>query len=119
MDVPWILVSIAIIAVILAVLGIFVLKRKAWEREVDYRNYFNMGIIWLPFGIIFYLIFRNVIGLWFLIIGLAYLSIGLKNKDRWGKPQKISPKYQRIMMIAIALGLIILALGALLFWLMI
>jgi len=73
MTVPWILVSIAVAAVILAVLAVLVLKRKGWEREVDYRSYFNMGIVWLPLGVVFYLIFGNVIGFWFLIMGLVYL----------------------------------------------
>ena len=44
-------------------------------------------------------------------MGLTYLSIGLKNKDKWGKPQKVSPKYQKIMTIAIAIGVILLVLG--------
>jgi hypothetical protein len=33
----------------------------------------------------FHLIFKSVIGLWFLFVGLIYLAIGLKNKERWGK----------------------------------
>lgn len=111
MTVPWILVSIAVAAVILAVLAVLVLKRKGWEREVDYRSYFNMGIVWLPLGVVFYLIFGNVIGFWFLIMGLVYLSVGLRNRDKWGKPQKVSPTYQKALTVAIALGVILLALG--------
>jgi len=118
MNIPWILVSIAVAVVIFAILGILVLKRKGWEREVDYRSYFNMGIIWLPLGIVFYLIFENVIGLWFLIMGLVYLSIGLKNKDKWGKPQKVSPKYQKALMIAVTIGVIALVLGIIVFEIM-
>jgi len=91
------------------------LKRKEWQREVDYRSYFNMGIIWLPFGIVFYVIFGNVVGLWLLIMGLAYLAIGLKNRDKWGKPQKVSPTYQKAMTIALAIGVILLILGIIAF----
>ena len=119
MNIPWILVSIAGVVAILAVLFILVLKRKGQKREVDYRSYFNMGIIWLPVGIIFYLIFKSMVGLWFLIMGLVYLSIGLKNKDKWGKPQKVSPKYQKTMVIAVAIGLIVLVLGIIAFLLMV
>ena len=111
MDIPWVLVSIAIGIVVLLILGIFVLKRKDWKREVDYRTYFNMGIIWLPLGIVFYLLFGSMIGLWFILMGLVYLSIGLKNKDKWGKPQQVSPTYQKIMMTAVAVGVILLILG--------
>jgi hypothetical protein len=111
MSVPWTLVSIAVAAVVLSMLVIFWVKRKGWEREVDYRSYFNMGLIWLPVGIVFYLIFENMIGLWFLIIGLVYLSIGLKNRGKWGKPQRVSPKYEKMMIIAVAIGVILLVLG--------
>ncbi len=113
MSMPWILVSIVVVVVILAILFILVLKRKGWKREVDYRSYFTMGIIWLPFSIIFYLLFESLIGLWFLFMGLVYISIGLKNKDKWSKPQKISPTYQKILMIAVILGVLLLALGIL------
>jgi hypothetical protein len=111
MNIPWILVSIAVAVAVLAMLFILVLKRKGWKREVDYRSYFTMGIIWLPFGIIFYLLFESMIGLWFLIMGLVYISIGLKNKEKWGKPQKVSPTYQKILIIAVILGVLLLVLG--------
>jgi len=117
--IPWILVSIAVAAIILAILGILIMKKKGWKREVDYRNYFNMGIVWLPLGVVFYIIFENVVGLWFLLMGLIYLSIGLKNRDKWGKPQKVSPKYQKMLMISVLIGVIVLILGILLYELMI
>jgi len=44
--IPWILVSIAVAAIVLAILGILINKKKGWKREVDYRNYFNIGIVW-------------------------------------------------------------------------
>jgi len=118
MDIPWILVSIALGAIVLAILGIWVFKRKGWKREVDYRSYYKMGIVWLPLGIVFYIIFESIIGLWFLVMGLVYLSIGLKNKDKWGKPQKVSPKYQKILMISVLMGVIALIIGILVFELM-
>lgn len=111
MGIPWILVSIAVAVVILVILFILMLKRKGWKREVDYRSYFTMGIIWLPFGIILYLLFESVIGLWFLIMGLVYIFIGLRNKDMWGKPQKVSPTYQKALTIAVILGVLLLVLG--------
>jgi vacuolar-type H+-ATPase subunit I/STV1 len=117
--IPWILVSIAVAAIILAILGILIMKKKGWKRGVDYRNYFNMGIVWLPLGVVFYIIFENIVGLWFLLVGLAYLSIGLKNRDKWGKPQKVSPKDQKMLMISVLIGVIVLILGILVFELMV
>ena len=118
MNIPWVLVSIAIGVVLIAVLGILVLKRRGWQRKVDYRNYFNIGLIWLPFGIAIYLIFKNIVGLWLLIMGIAYLSIGLKNKDKWGKPQEVSPKYQKILMIAVLIGVLFLIFGIIVYEMM-
>jgi len=115
MEIPWILVSIAIGVVALAILAILLIKRKGWKREVDYRSYFDMGIVWLPLGIVLYLIFENFIGLWFLIMGLIYLSVGLKNKDKWGKPQKLSPKYQKTMAIIVVSLIILFGLGIIVF----
>ena len=117
--IPWILVSIALVAIILAILGILFIKKKGWKRGVDYRNYFNMGIVWLPLGVVFYIIFENIVGLWFLLMGLAYLAIGLKNRDKWGKPQKVSPKSQKMLMISVLIGVIVLILGILVFELMV
>jgi hypothetical protein len=48
MNIPWILVSIAIGVAALAILAVLVIRRKGWNKEVDYRSYFNMGIVWLP-----------------------------------------------------------------------
>jgi len=113
--IPWILVSIALAVIILAILGILILKKKGWKREVDYRNYFNIGIVWLPLGIVFYIVLDNMVGLMFLLLGLAYLAIGLKNKDKWGKPQKVSPKYQKMLMMSVLIGVIVLIIGILVY----
>jgi hypothetical protein len=48
----------------------------------------------------------------------VYLAIGLKNKDKWGKPEKISPLYQKVLMIAVILGVIFLVLGIIVFEIM-
>jgi hypothetical protein len=95
------------------------MKKKGWKRGVDYRNYFYTGIVWLPLGVVFYIIFENVVGLWFLLVGLAYLTIGLKNRDKWGKPQKVSPKHQKMLMMSVLIGVIVLIIGILVFELMV
>ena len=117
--IPWILVSIAVAAIVLAILGILIMKKKGWKREVDYSNYFGIGVVWLPCGIVFYVIFENTVGIMFLLLGLAYLAIGLKNRDKWGKPQKVSPKSQKMLMVSVLIGVIVLILGILVFELMV
>ena len=117
--IPWILVSIAVAAIVLAILGILFMKKSGWKRKVDYRNYFIMGIFWLPLGIVFSIILEDIVGFWFLLMALAYLSIGLKNRDKWGKPQKVSPKSQKMLMVSVLIGVIVLIVGILVFELMI
>jgi NADH:ubiquinone oxidoreductase subunit 4 (subunit M) len=115
MEIPWVLVSVAVLAVMIAVIGVMLMKKKNWKREVDYRSYFSMGVVWLPIGIVFSIILNGSVGLFFLIMGLAYMAVGLKNRDKWGKPQKLSPKSQRAMMLALFAGVILLALGIVVF----
>jgi len=117
--IPWILVSIAVAAIVLAILGILIMKKKGWKRKVDYRTYFSIGIVWLTSGIAFYVIFENTVGLMFFLLGLAYLAIGLKNKDKWGKPQRVSPKSQKTLMISVLIGVVVLILVILVFELMV
>ena len=117
--IPWILVSIAVAVIVLAILGILIMKKRGWKREVNYSNYFGIGIVWIPFGIVFYVIFENMVGIMFLLLGLAYLAIGLKNKDKWGKPQKVSPKSQKMLMIGLLIGVVVLIVGILVFELMV
>lgn len=105
MVVPYILIAIAIGIIGLAIVAY---KRKDKKHEIDYRNYYTMGLTWFPIGIIFLIIFKNPL---FFILGLVYLAIGLKNKDKWGKKRKLTEKEEKIMKIAIYGLLIFLIFG--------
>jgi len=81
---------IAITIVILAVIGVIILLKTPNEkRKVDYRAYYTMGLIWLPVGIVFWIVLDNIA---FLGLGVVFLSIGLANKDKWGKTAKSRKK---------------------------
>ena len=84
------LISIVIAVVLIVFLAIFIwkMKKDGWKRTIDYKTYFIMGVIWLPFGMTMALIFENPVGMVFAAMGAVFLAIGLKNKDKWGKPQK-------------------------------
>ena len=75
---PWIMISIAVLVLILAVVAIFAIKRKGKKHEPDYYTFFVMGIIWTAFGIIFMEEMP-----FFFIMGLVFLALGLVNKDKW------------------------------------
>jgi hypothetical protein len=83
-----------IIIAIMVFLGL-VLTFLAWKKrkengykEIDYRTFFIIGIVLLPVGIIFMIIFsRSAIsflpGLPMFILGLVYFIIGMVNRDKW------------------------------------
>jgi membrane protein implicated in regulation of membrane protease activity len=43
---------------------------------------------WLPIGIVFMVILNTGLGIAFLGLGAAYITIGLANKDKWKKKEK-------------------------------
>jgi hypothetical protein len=84
----WILISALIVAA-LVVLGLFlkilVFKKKKEGKTVEpnYQVFFNVGMIWIPVGVVFMITINFVIGIAFMGMGLSYLAIGLANKDKW------------------------------------
>jgi hypothetical protein len=88
---------VAGIVVGLIILGLFVfvaLRRRKETKpgETNYRDFFVLGITFLPLGIIYEIVFFVsgntvflVLGLAFVALGLSYLAIGLKNRDKWKK----------------------------------
>ena len=91
----WIVISIAILAVLI-VIGIIIagaiLKRnkEGKQQETNYRAFFIMGIALLPVGIaLIVLSFTSdisiTIGIPFFVISVTYIAIGLGNRDKWAK----------------------------------
>lgn len=115
MTTPWILVSVAVLLVVTAAVCILVLKKRGWKRKMDYKGYFAMGVVWVPLGIAFWLIFENFVAFWFLIMGVIYIAIGLRHRDTWGKPQNVSPEFQRRMVMLGGVLVVVLVLGILVF----
>lgn len=76
----WIIFALIII-LLLAAIAYHQLNNKKFEP--DYYSLFVIGITWLPLG----LVLKNN---FFFILGLAFLGVGLANKDKWKKPKKFS-----------------------------
>ena len=62
-------------------------KKRTIKKEVDYRAFYLLGIIWIPIGVVFMISVNIAIGISFLGLGIAYMAIGLANKDKWYKQQ--------------------------------
>ncbi len=81
----------AIIAVVVGLILALVLgaivaiqrgKKLGMEKETDYKTLYTLGISLIPLGIIFSATVSPVF-IGFLIIGVVYMTIGIKNKDKW------------------------------------
>jgi len=115
--IPWILVSILVVLVLLGIVMIVAARRRKGPRSVDYRNYFVMGVIWLALGPIMILLPWLLHGeepsfafSFFLVMGLAYAIVGLRNRDKWGKHVEVSPRANKSMvLIGVIVGLLFLA----------
>jgi uncharacterized membrane protein len=88
-----ILIVIVAVLVITGILLVFLLWKRGKDEkqmETDYRAFFIMGVTFLPVGIAMMVIYYLadlpfVIALPFVLLGLVYLVISLKNKDKWKK----------------------------------
>jgi len=86
----WISISIFLI-VVLVLIGVALIviywkkKNKGEIKEPNYRVFFNLGLVWLPVGVVFMIAINTVIGIVFLGLGASYLAIGLGNRDKWEK----------------------------------
>ena len=79
------MVAISILLVILMI--VFWKRRKPKEgREVDYQSFFVMGLSFVGLGIVF----TATINPGFLgitVLGVIYIILGWKNKDKWKKKE--------------------------------
>ena len=83
----WILISVflVVIALIVGVFLFLILRKNQKEgikREVDYRAFFIMGVSFLPLGIVLTFAVGNPGFIGFMGLGIAYIAIGLANKDK-------------------------------------
>jgi hypothetical protein len=84
----------SLIIVTLVVIGLFLLfyvikkKKELKIEETNYQAFFNIGLIWIPVGIVFIVSVNIAIGVAFFAMGTSYMAIGLANRDKWEKKQK-------------------------------
>ena len=106
MDITLIMIIIAGLTLVgLVVFAIRAYKGRGESREPNYREFFVLGIIWLPVG----LIMGNTV---FWMLGLVYLILGLANKDKWKDEKKwtdLSPNernIRRVLVVGLTLVLV-------------
>ena len=112
--IPWVLVGIVVGIVVLAIGMVVAFRKRKEPRRVDYRNYFVMGVIWLLFAPVMVLLPWILhgeepffMGFFFLVMGIAYMIIGLRNRDKWGKQVEPSPRANKIVLgLVVILGIL-------------
>ena len=87
-----------LIGIVVTLLLVAVLRKRKKEGkagETDYRAFFIMGIVFLPTGFAMMMVYFLAelpfeIGLPLFALGLVYLLIGLANRDKWKKNEKLN-----------------------------
>ena len=81
--------AILVIAILMGIIVALIVRKKKRDEKLEkanYRAFFIMGIIWVPFSIVlmiiaFVLQIPFFMGIPLLAIGLVYLLVGLKKRD--------------------------------------
>jgi len=86
----WILISALIIAALIVIgliLTLVVIKKKKEGKmgEPNYQVFFTIGMAWIPIGSVFIITINLLMGISFMGLGIAYMAIGLANRDKWEK----------------------------------
>jgi uncharacterized membrane protein len=90
--IPWIILAVLGLLLVFLVVGVYVTRKE--KQETDYRNFFNMGVIWLLIGGVLELVElnrgENLEFNALLMLGSIFTISGLANKDRWNKQRSLS-----------------------------
>lgn len=75
------------VSVLVILLGAVVWKIRKGNSpgEVNYKAFFILGIVFLPVGVTLSISTKNPGLLGISGLGVAYLAIGLANRDKWKK----------------------------------
>jgi NhaP-type Na+/H+ or K+/H+ antiporter len=111
-EILWIMGGILALILVIGVVFVWKLRKNNWKHNPDYKTFFTMGIIWLPFGIALNMPY-------FFIMGLVFIAIGLANKDKWDKKTKMTAKQKKRMLMLTAGGVVMLVAGAAVFLLLV
>ncbi|MFC1728620.1 hypothetical protein ACFLZ7_04105 [Nanoarchaeota archaeon] len=103
--IPWILVSVLILVIILAVVAIY--AKKKYKRPMDYYNLFIIGLVWFVIGIPLGNSVLWMLGLVFMIVGLSHKKEWKKNRRKWKDLKKGERKL--VLGITIILSLLLIA----------
>lgn len=88
------------------------IMKKQEKYNVDYKGIFFMGLTFTGLGLLFSTINKVLIGI--TVLGIIYLIIGFKNKNKWNKVKRwneLSKKEKNFKIFALFFGIIALIIG--------
>jgi Sec-independent protein secretion pathway component TatC len=111
-NIPWIFIVVGVLLLLALIVTVYMVK-KGRKRKVDYYGFFIIGVIWTAIGIPLSNYPLSVMGLVFLILGLA-------NKDKWKEREKwsdISPQEKKLRIILIMITSLLVVAGLVFYYL--
>jgi hypothetical protein len=81
-----IVVSLLVVSVLVGILLVVFWKRRKTgiKEEPNYQAFFTMGLSFIAMGVALSIVVTPGF-LGFFALGVVYLMVGLKNKDKWKK----------------------------------
>jgi len=55
------------------------------KKQINYKIFFYTGVIWVGTGVVFLSSVNKVLGISFIGLGITFMVISAKNKDKWNK----------------------------------
>ncbi|MFC2143682.1 hypothetical protein ACFLQN_04765 [Candidatus Aenigmatarchaeota archaeon] len=106
------ILMIVIGLVVIGLVVVFLIWKKQGKisQQTDYRAFFYIGIVWTIIGS-FAMFFYEAEFSPLFIIGLVFLAIGAANKNKWNKKIKYTPQQKKLLRLSIVLGVLVLAVG--------
>lgn len=84
------MIGILLITIFVLIVTVFWVKKNSKNertKDIDYRVFFIIGTSFLPLGIVLTFVVGNPGFIGFMGLGVAYIAIGLTNKDKWKKEE--------------------------------
>ena len=79
------IVAVLIVIGLLLIFVVFKKKKEGKAIEPNYQVFFSIGAVWIPVGVVFMIAVNPAIGTALISLGVAYVAIGLANRDKWKK----------------------------------
>jgi len=112
----WTFLSVAIAAIITALLGVFIwrLKKNNWKHEPDYRGFALIGLIWIIISGGYSLIRGTTLLSSFFAMGFIFFIIGMAKRNKWKNSKPLTPN-QKIAWYAIMTFAVVLVVAMYIF----